>query len=414
MEVSHDLGQTEIGFLPNDWEVWPLNRISPQQSVGLVINPSSYYAPNGTVPLLVGSNIRENSIDWESASRISAASNDQLPASRLAAGDLVTVRVGAPGVTAVVPDVLDGCNCASMMIIRQHPSFDSRWLSYVMNSHFGRSQVEGVQYGTAQKQFNISDAIHFKLPHPPKVEQEAIAEALLDADALIDSLIALVVKKRNIKQGAMQELLTCKKRLLGFSNEWQEMRLEEIAEIRSGGTPSTTQSQFWGGTIPWCTPTDITGLNGFKYLTTTSRTITLAGLQASSAELIPQNSVIMTTRATIGECAINTVPVTTNQGFKNFIPLANTSCEFLYYLLAAHKQGFIRLCSGSTFPEIGKTQLQKYMLKLPDNKDEQSAIAEILSNMDAEIAALETKLAKARLIKQGMMQELLTGRIRLV
>jgi type I restriction enzyme S subunit len=253
------------------------------------------------------------------------------------------------------------------------------------------------------------------IPLPPtKAEQEAIAEALSDADALIESLEQLIAKKRQIKQGAMQELLTGKRRLPGFSEEWEVKRLGTIADIRSGGTPSTTQSRFWDGDVLWCTPTDITGLNGRKYLSDTNRRISLMGLNSSSAEMIPANSVVMTSRATIGECAINTIPVSTNQGFKNFVPLDQYDVEFLYYLLTTQKPGFISLCGGSTFLEIGKTQLANYIVKLPTTKDEQTAIADILSDMDAELAALEEKRAKARQVKQGMMQELLTGRIRLI
>ena len=130
--------------------------------------------------------------------------------------------------------------------------------------------------------------------------------------------------------------------------------------------------------------------------------------------MIPANSIVMTSRATIGECAINKAPVSTNQGFKNFTPFEHVNVEFLYYLLLTKKQAFISLCGGSTFLEIGKTQLTKFEVRLPATKDEQTVIAQILSDMDAEIAALEEKLAKAKDIKQGMMQELLTGRIRLV
>lgn len=129
---------------------------------------------------------------------------------------------------------------------------------------------------------------------------------------------------------------------------------------------------------------------------------------------MPANSVVMTSRATIGVCAINRVPVSTNQGFKNFTPFENVDVEFLYYLLLTQKQGFISLCGGSTFLEIGKIQLAAFEVRVPTTKDEQAAIAAILSDMDAEIVALEVKLAKARQLKQGMMQELLTGRIRLV
>ncbi len=406
--------QTEVGVIPEDWRVATLREISPKQSVGLVINPSSYFEKNGSVPMLVGSSIGPNRINWESANRITEESNKQIAASRLSVGDLVTVRVGEPGITAVIPPDLDGCNCASVMIVRRGPTFDSHWLCYTMNSPMGISQIENVQYGTAQKQFNIGDAVNFVYPFPPLHEQQAIAAALSDADALIESLEQLLAKKRQIKQGAMQELLTGQMRLPRFAGEWEMRRLEQLADIRSGGTPSTLRSEFWDGDVLWCTPTDITALNAHKYLRDTSRRITALGLKASSAEIIPPRSVVMTSRATIGECAINLVPLSTNQGFKNFIPFDDVDVEFLYYLLTTQKQGFISLCGGSTFLEIGKTQLAAYEVAIPSGKTEQTAIATVLSDMDAEIAALEAKLAKARDLKQGMMQELLTGRIRLV
>ncbi|MBK6592833.1 MAG: hypothetical protein IPG23_08850 [Burkholderiales bacterium] len=95
--------QTEVGVIPEDWEAKRLKSISPRQSVGLVINPSTYFDKSGTVPMLVGSNVGENAIDWESAKRITTASNQSLPASRLYSDDLVMVRVGEPGITAVIP-----------------------------------------------------------------------------------------------------------------------------------------------------------------------------------------------------------------------------------------------------------------------------------------------------------------------
>jgi type I restriction enzyme S subunit len=206
--------ESAIGEIPEDWEAKRLKRISPAQSVGLVINPSSYFDDDGSVPMLVGSQIHENHINWESAKRISKLSNDSLPASRLIAGDLVTVRVGEPGVTAVVPPELDGCNCASMMIVRQHLSFSSLWLCYVMNSPIGKSQIEHVQYGTAQKQFNISDAVNFLYPVPPFNEQQAIATVLSDMDAEIAALETRLAKTQALKQGMMQALLTGRVRLV--------------------------------------------------------------------------------------------------------------------------------------------------------------------------------------------------------
>ena len=122
----------------------------------------------------------------------------------------------------------------------------------------------------------------------------------------------------------------------------------------------------------------------------------------------------MTTRATIGECAINLVPVTTNQGFKSIVTFEDTDVEFLYYLMVTQKTSLVALCAGSTFLEIGKKQLSGYAIFLPGDRDEQEAIAAVLSDLDGEISALEARRDKTREIKQAMMQELLTGKTRLV
>lgn len=279
----------------------------------------------------------------------------------------------------------------------------------------GQRQIEEAMAGNAITRLTLQKINQLRFLTPPTlVEQQAIAEALSDADALIESLSLLLTKKRQIKQGAMQELFTGKKRMPGFNGGWASRRLDQLATIRGGGTPSTTQNQFWSGEILWCTPTDITTLNGYKYLSDTERKLTPLGVHASAAELIPARSIVMTSRATIGECAINMVAVTTNQGFKNFVPFDNVDVEYLYYLLQMQRPGFISLCSGSTFLEIGKTQLSAYEVIVPTEKREQAAISRALSEMDESLATLEGKLTKAHDIKQAMMQELLTGRIRLV
>jgi type I restriction enzyme, S subunit len=269
---------------------------------------------------------------------------------------------------------------------------------------------------SSRKDPNISsqEIRTFPIAYPSEGEQRAIAGALRDVDALLGGLERLIAKKRDLKQAAMQQLLTGQTRLPGFHEQWETKRLEEVGDIRSGGTPSTTQPQFWNGGVPWCTPTDITSLFGRKYLAETARTISAAGLQSSSAEVIPPRSLIMTSRATIGECAINLVPMTTNQGFKNIAPFADFGVEFLYYMMTTQTARLIALCGGSTFLEIGKKQLSAFEITLPKVRDEQTAIAAVLSDMDAELAALEARRNKTRDLKQAMMQELLTGRIRLV
>jgi len=266
--------------------------------------------------------------------------------------------------------------------------------------------------GGAQQSLNRNFIAPIKVIVPSVDEQRDIATALSDVDALLEELDRLIAKKRDIKQASMQQLLTGKTRLSGFEGEWETRTLSSISDIRSGGTPSTSDSRLWNGGISWCTPTDITSLNS-KYLLKTERTISQQGLKSSSAELIPAGSTIMTSRATIGECAINRTPMATNQGFKNLIP-TEVDSEFLYYIMTMQKDRLISLCTGSTFLEIGKKQLDGYELFIPSSMEEQAAISSIISDMDTEIQALEQRRSKTAELKQGMMQELLTGRTRLV
>ena len=252
----------------------------------------------------------------------------------------------------------------------------------------------------------------FRIWLPPLEEQRAIATALSDVDSLLEELDRLIAKKRDIKQATMQQLLPGQTRLPGFEGDWEVRTLSSIADIRSGGTPSTSNSAFWNGDVPWCTPTDITSLKGRKYLSTTERKISIFGLKDSSAELIPSGSTIMTTRATIGECAINVVPMATNQGFKNLVPRC-VNGEFLYYLMTTQKNRLVQLCAGSTFLEIGKKQLDQLELFIPNDQGEQEAIATTLSKMDSELHALEKRHRKTEALKKAMRQELLTGRTRL-
>ncbi|MDR8786187.1 type I restriction enzyme specificity protein [Burkholderia multivorans] len=335
----------------------------------------------------------------------------------LSDGDIVLARTGASVGKSYRYKTTDGPLVFAGFLIRVKPDGTKLLPGYVASylktgSYWRWVQLNSMRSG--QPGINGNEYAKLPLPLPPLPEQSAIATALSDVDALLSSLDALIAKKRDIRQAVMQQLLTGKTRLPGFEGEWTVKRLDQLANIRSGGTPSTTVSRFWDGGIPWCTPTDITRLGGGKYLLDTSRQITSEGLSNSSAELIPANSVVMTSRATIGECAINLKPVTTNQGFKNFVPFEDTDVNFLYYLLQTQKQGFMQLCAGSTFLEIGKTQLAAYKVHLPSTKAEQTAIAQVLSDMDVELAALEARRDKTRLLKQGMMQELLTGKTRLV
>lgn len=408
--------QTEVGTIPNQWDVKQLGDLYSFRN-GVNADADSY--GRGVRFINVLEPITHSHIHGQEISGQVTLTEALVSSYLVRRGDVVFNRTSETQEDVGLAASYLGSDRVVFggFVIRGRPTdatFDPIYSGYALRARCIRSQIIPMGQGAIRANISQSNLKGVSVPIPPIAEQEAIAEALSDADALIESLQQLIAKKRQIKQGTMQALLTGKQRLPGFAGDWVAKSLSELASIRSGGTPSTTQPQFWDGDILWCTPTDITGLKGKKYLSDTSRKITAHGLQASSAELIAANSIVMTSRATIGECAINELPVATNQGFKNFIPFDDVDVEFLYYLLLTQTESFIRLCAGSTFLEIGKTQLASFEVLTPPTKAEQTAIATILTDMDTELAELETRLAKTRQLKQGMMQELLTGRIRLL
>ncbi|WP_169713719.1 restriction endonuclease subunit S [Paludifilum halophilum] len=189
-------------------------------------------------------------------------------------------------------------------------------------------------------------------------------------------------------------------------SEWKEIKLKDICHIIGGGTPSKRNPEYWDGYIPWVTPTDVTK-NKLRELEFTSSYITQVGLAESSAKLIPPGSILMTTRATIGECVINKVTMATNQGFTNFICKEKVFNKYLYYTLIAHKPQFDKLGSGSTFKEVSKQIIKSYPVLLPP-LPEQRKIAAILSSVDEAIEKTEAIITQTETVKKGLMQKLLT------
>ncbi|WRB18813.1 restriction endonuclease subunit S [Helicobacter pylori] len=190
---------------------------------------------------------------------------------------------------------------------------------------------------------------------------------------------------------------------------WQRVRLGDIAEIIGGGTPSTQITSFWNGSINWFTPTEI-GIT--KYVYKSQRTITPLGLKKSSAKLLPIGTILLTSRASIGDCAILKVVATTNQGFQSLIPLEKINNEFLYYLILTLKNKLLKLASGSTFLEVSPNKIKNLLIPLPP-LNEQIAIADILSALDNYLHALRALILKKESVKKALSFELLSQRKRL-
>ncbi len=206
----------------------------------------------------------------------------------------------------------------------------------------------------------------------------------------------------------MQQQLTGKQRLPGFDDEWEEKKLGDMGNINTGGTPSTKEDKFWDGDFPWVTPTDI---DESKNISKTEREITVQGL--SKITRLPANTLLVTCIASIGKNVILRKEGSCNQQINALTPDKYHDVDFIYYLIELRKNDLLDKAGITATLIISKKNFMELNFTVPA-LDEQKAIARILSDMDAEIQSLQAKHEKYQKIKQGMMQELLTGKTRLV
>jgi len=419
MEVREGYKLTEIGVRPENWEVVTIDDVADVIGGG---------TPSTTVP-----NYWNGSINWFTPTEVGSSkyvytskrkiTDDGLKSSSakiLPVGTILLTSRAGIGDLAILRD--EACTNQGFQSLITNDSMDNEYLYYLMATL--KNVLLKNASGSTFLEITPAKVKSIKFTLPPKPEQQAIAQTLSDTDALIDSLEKLIEKKRHIKQGAMQELLTGKRRLPGFEvkqgykqteigeipEDWEVVTIDDVADVIGGGTPSTTVPNYWNGSINWFTPTEV---GSSKYVYTSKRKITDDGLKSSSAKILPVGTILLTSRAGIGDLAILRDEACTNQGFQSLITNDSMDNEYLYYLMATLKNVLLKNASGSTFLEITPTKVRNIEIAIPTLL-EQQAIATVLSDMDTEIEALENKLQKTREIKDGMMHELLTGRIRLI
>lgn len=191
-------------------------------------------------------------------------------------------------------------------------------------------------------------------------------------------------------------------RFTGFYENWHEKYIKDVADVIGGGTPDTTKLEYWNGNIQWFTPTEI-GHN--KYVNKSKRTITEKGLKNSSAKLLPPKTILLTSRATIGECSIIEKECATNQGFQSLVPNSLINNEFCYYLINTKKKELLRKASGSTFLEISNSEIKQIKCKFPSLLEQQK-IATFLSLMDTRIEKQRQLVESLKKYKRGLFLKL--------
>ena len=183
-----------------------------------------------------------------------------------------------------------------------------------------------------------------------------------------------------------------------FSGEWETKSINDLADVIGGGTPDTTVKSYWDGGIQWFTPSEI-GKN--KFVDASLRTITEDGLNNSSAKLLPPNTLLLSSRATIGECSLSLRECATNQGFQSLVS-KNCNVDFLYYLIQTKKKDLIRKSCGSTFLEISANEVRKIQVSVPSDVEQQK-IAELLSLIDKRIATQNKIIEDLKLLKSAII-----------
>lgn len=315
---------------------------------------------------------------------------------------------------------INGCIHDGWLVIQNYQKlYEAEYLYYLLSSEFVFKQYKKLAAGSGVQNLNKEIVTEVVLPCPDKKEQEKIAAILSSIDELINSLQKEIAKKKNIKYGVLQKLVSGDERIKGYCDEWIPINLAKKSKLKAriGWQGLTTAEYLKSGYAYLVTGTDFEdghiNWNGCNYVTADRY------YQDPNIQLV-NGDVLITKDGTIGKVALVdglTKPATLNSGVFVVRPINNAySARFLYYVLESRifRDFLDKLCAGSTIIHLYQKDLVNFVFMAPKTIEEQEEIASIIYDMDCEIRELEEKLCKYQCIKQGMLSDLLTGKIRLV
>lgn len=393
---------SEVGLIPEDWDVKALGILFDMIPNNTLSRECLNYSKGDYQNVHYGDVLIKFSeyVDCEQELLPFINSECKFNKTLLQDGDVVMADTAEDETAGKVTEVVNLDNkkvVSGLHTIPLHPKkkFASKFLGYAMNASSYHKQLYALQSGTKVTSVSKSSIITTKLAFSRNItEQSRIAEALSDVDDLISTTKKLIEKKLNIKQGAMQELLSGKRRLSGFTKGWVTTEVVSITGKISRGQ-TLKSDEFCFGIIPVMA-------GGKQYAgfhnkaNQKGRSITISGSGASAGFVYLHNAPIFAT-----DCSV----IAESDSF---------SLDFMYYLLSYRQEDLYKLQTGGAQPHVYPRDIENIEIFVPTLKDEQQAIANVLSDMDSEISSLESRLTKYQSLKQGMMQQLLTGKIRLI
>lgn len=414
VEMKSGYKMTEVGVIPEDWEVKELSSISAIKSGKRLPKGSLVTSSKTSYPYIRVIDMNMGYLNLSNIMYVPENVQPMISKYIISKNDIYISVAGTLGLVGKIPEELDGANLTENANRITEIQCNRDYLMYYMMSPLIQNVIEAERTIGAQPKLALQRIRGFYIVLPgDNREQTAIATALSDVDSLISALTKKIEKKKAIKQGLMQQLLTGKKRLPGFTDKWKSMLLGDIAEVKDGThqTPKYVKS----GGKPFYSVENVTA-DDFKNV----KHISLEEHKALTSNYrIEKGDVLMTRIGSIGCCKY--VDWDVDASFYVSLALLKINekydSKFISYLsnIKSFKEEVMLNSLVFAIPQkinLGNISLIK--VYIPSSKAEQTAIANILSDCDSEIAALEEKRDKYKEIKQGMMQQLLTGKIRLI
>ena len=408
---NHTYPIVELPFeIPSNWVWCYLSDISfIQEGPGI---RKHQYVTSG-IQFLTVTNILEGSVDLKKSEKyISKEQYKNYSHFTINKGDIVTACSGGSWGKSAIYELDEKIilNTSTLRLRFYNDLGDNYYLYYLTKTSYFKDSLS--KYITGQQpNYGYSHYSKIPIPLPPLPEQQRIV-------AILDEAFAAIAKaKANAEQNLKNAKELFESYLQGvFENKgegWEEKKLGDVCKILNGGTPDTTVSNFWCGDNLWITPKDMGKLNSI-YVDDTLRKLTDEGLKNSSAKILPPNSIILSSRAPIGYLAINTKPISTNQGCKGLIPNGNLLPMYLYYFLSNSVDLLISLGTGTTFKELSGSKLESVEIPLPPLSDQQNIVLQF-DALRAETQKLEAvyqqKLADLEELKKSILQKALAGEL---
>lgn len=391
-----------------EWEEKKLGEVaSITKLAGFEFTKYVEYSSKGEIIAIRGLNVKNGRFYLNDVKYIDNSDFSKLNRSKLLAKDIVYTYVGTVGEAGIVPKDKNwylAPNVAKIRVSKVLPDF---LYYYITRPNFRNKEVGRWIATSSQPSLSMENIRKFIVKITAEKEQQKIGNFFSKLDQQIELAEKKVSLLQEQKKGYMQKIFSQQLRFKDENGndypEWEEKKLGDISKIIGGGTPTTSNQDYWDGEINWFTPMEI---GNKRYVSKSMRTITERGLQKSSAKMLPAGTVLFTSRAGIGKTAILEKESTTNQGFQSILPVQNELDSYYLFSLTPKIKQFAEIHgAGSTFVEISGKELSKMKIKLPSIYEQQK-IGSFFSKLDQRIELAEQKVEQLKEQKRGLLQKM--------